>query len=526
MSVKSGIGKSLQSTARSSIIVFMGMVLSITLWFITKIYIVRHVTKEELGVYSLVVAISGILSVLASLGIQEGVSRFLSMLLGEGKNDEADSMSNAAVKLGAVSGIFFSLLLFLASDLIAGSFFYKPEIAVPLRVMAFTIPCSVMISIMGGILRGHNLIAPRVYILDIGQPLFFLALLFLFFYIKLPFISVLYAFLAAIVLVFLLVGGFSLKKIGVRPLLLTGGKYGKKLVKFSLPLLVATILGIVLTWCDTIMLGRYTSAEEVGVYNVSISLAKLLTFPLAAMEFVYMPIAAGLYVQKQHAELRKTYQILTKWIFSATLPIFFVMFFFSEMTITVFFSERFISASAPLRILSVGFLFHAFLGANVVLLIIMGKSRDIMNISIFGTLLNILLNYILIKQLGYGIVGSATATLVSYFAINIITSLLLYRVSAIHPLTMQYLKPIVSSSLIGLIIYAIAKTLPLYLWMMPIYLILYLGGYFVSLITTKSFEREDIEMIGAILEKTGIETDVIKKFFDKFAHQPSQTPPS
>ena len=101
-----------------------------------------------------------------------------------------------------------------------------------------------------------------------------------------------------------------------------------ELLRFSLPLLIVSLLSVVLGWTDTLMLGRYTKAASVGIYNVSISLAKLLTFPLSAISFVFMPIAGEMYARKQSAELGRTYQVLTKWIFSVTFPIFLYFIFF------------------------------------------------------------------------------------------------------------------------------------------------------------------------------------------------------
>ncbi len=507
------INSSLKTAVKGTSLVFAGMVSSILLWFATKVLIIRYTTKEELGLYSIVVAAAGILSVCACLGIQEGVSRYISVFWGEDRKDDADSMARSAVRSGILSGIFFFLVLFSASGIIARYVFYKPELEAPLKVISFFIPFFVMANIMSGILRGHNLIAPKVFIMEIGQPLFFLALLCSFFYLNLPFISVIYAYLLAIIAVFILIGVYGYKKTGVNPLLLKGSSYNNELIKFSVPLLIAAVLGLVLTWCDTLMLGRYARAEDVGAYNVSISLAKLLTFPLGALEFVYMPIACSMYAKKQNPELNKTYQVLTKWNFSATLPIFFILFFFPEMTITFLFGERFLDSSMPLRILSLCFLFHAFLGANGTLMVVMGKSKDLMNVSIFGALLNILLNYILIKHLGYGTIGASVATLISYFALNVIISVMLYRISRIHPITSQYIKPVISSAVVGIIIYAIAKSLPLYLWMLPLYFIMFIGGFFMSLIITRSIGEEDSAMFEAISERTGLKISRLQKIF-------------
>ncbi|MGD0282771.1 MAG: flippase [Dissulfurispiraceae bacterium] len=508
------VNSSLKSAVKGSTIVFLGMVASILLWFATKVLIIRNTTKEELGIYSIVIAVVGVLSLLAGFGIQEGVPRYISLFLGEAKKSQAKAISRTAIITGLISGTAFLLFLLIFSGPIARYVFYKPELRIPLLIISFFIPLSVISNNIVAILRGYNMIYPKVFFSDIGQPFFFLLLLGLFFMMKLSFTSIFYAYTISMLLVLLLMGAYYLIKIDhPQPQLeVSTHRYVRELIKFSAPLLMASILGIVLTWCDTLMLGRYTRAEEVGLYNVSISLAKLLTFPLSALEFVYLPIAGELYIKKQFSELGRTYQVLTKWNFLATLPIFIVLFFFPEMTITFLFGVRFLDSSSALRILSFCFLFHAFLGANGLLLIIMGRSKTLMHISIFGVLLNIFFNYILIKHFGLGKVGASVATLISYLALNIIISLILYRISSIHPLTPQYIKPIILSSVIGLAIYAVAKSLPLYVWMLPVYLLMYIAGYFISLRITKSFEEDDIQMFEIISEKTGFKMNMIRKF--------------
>lgn len=505
------VNSSLRSTVKGSALVLFGMVTSMLLWFVAKILVVRSITKEDFGIYSIAVAVAGILSVIGSLGVQEGIARFIPIYIGENREKDAESMSSAAVKVGLASGAFFFGALFLLSGIIARDVFYKPEIEASIRVIAIFVPCSVMANVMGGIFRGHNIMTPRVFIFDIGQPFFFLLLVFIFSSLSLPFISIVYAYSAAMAIVCVTAVIYFLKRLNLNPFSIKAGKFGSELLKFSAPLLAATVLGIVLSWCDTIMLGRYTSASEVGIYNIAMSLAKLLIFPLGAMEFAYMPIAGELYVKKQLVELNKTYQTLTKWNFSATLPIFFVLFFFPETTITFLFGSRFIDASTTLRILSVCFLFHAFLGANVVLMIIMGRSKDLMLVSIFGTSVDIMLNYILIKIYGYGAVGASVATLISYLSLNIIISLILYGANGTNPLTAGYIKPALGSLVVGLSIYALAKSLPFYYWLLPFYLVLFVAGYVATLIFSRSISEEDVSLIKAISEKTGLEIPFLRK---------------
>jgi O-antigen/teichoic acid export membrane protein len=506
------VSSSLRNAVKGSALVLFGMMTSILLWFAAKILVVRSTTKEEFGVYSVAVAVVGMLSVFGSLGIQDGVPRYISIFLGQSKRKDADDMSSAAIKLGLTSGLFFFGALFLLSGQIARYVFYKPEIETALRAVAFFVPCSVMTNIIGGIFRGHNVVTPRVFILDIGQPLFFLVMVFIFSSRSFPFISIVYSYAAAMAIVCAIVGIFFFRRLRLNPFTIKAGKYGRELLKFSSPLLVATFLGVVLAWCDTIMLGRYSSASEVGIYNIGMSLAKLLIFPLGAIEFAYMPIAGELYVKRQLGELNKTYQALTKWNFVATLPIFFVLFCFPEMVLTFLFGSRFVDSTITLRILSVCFLFHAFLGANGVLMIVMGRSKDLMLVSIFGTVLDIILNYFLIKILGFGATGAAVATLVSYFSLNIIISLILYRINGTNPLTASYIKPAVGSAVTGLAIYSLAKILPLYYWMLPMYLLLFLLSYTLVLLTTGGFDAEDAALLETMANKIGVNGTFLRRF--------------
>jgi O-antigen/teichoic acid export membrane protein len=499
------VNSSLKTAVKDTAKVFLGMVASLLLWFVTKILIIRNTSKDELGIYSLVVAIGGIFSLLATLGLQEGIARYVSIFIGEGKKERAKAFYRDALNLGIVSSLCVGVLLYIFSGIVSRYIFYKPELELPLSIISFFIPFFVMTNVLTGVLRGSNIVGTKVYA-DTGQPFFFLIFLSIFFILHFSFISIIYAYVFSMATVFIFISIYGFKKTGLNPFYKKSYGGTKELLKFSIPLLTVSILGVVLNSTDTLMLGRYTKAEYVGIYNVSISLAKLLTMPLIAIEFVFMPLAGDMYAKKQNDELSRTYQVITKWIFSATLPIFFVLFFFPEMTISFLFGERFVDSSIPLRILALGFLFHTFLGISGILFIIMGMSRLLMHISFLGVVFNIFLTYIFVKLLEYGVIGASIATAISYSAVNITIAIFLYKKIKIHPITAGYIKSVICSMISGLFVYALAKILPLYLWMMPLYLIIFISLYGISLLVTRSLDTEDFSLLQAIFEKTGIAT--------------------
>jgi hypothetical protein len=89
----------------------------------------------------------------------------------------------------------------------------------------------------------------------------------------------------------------------------------------------------------------------------------------------------------------------------------------------------------------------------------------------------------------------------------------------IQPFTSRYLKPLAGLAVIGVVLYACAKTVPFYFWMLPIYLILFIGGYLFSLLLTRSLDKEDIEMFEAVSKKTGLRMEALRRLISRFAHE-------
>jgi O-antigen/teichoic acid export membrane protein len=517
--MKETLGAPLKAAVKGTTLIFGGIVAGNLLWFAIKVLIVRKMSVEEFGLYSLCITIAGVLSALSPLGTPEGTARNISTFRGKGMMRDAESMARASLHISLASSLAGGVLLFALAGPVARYAFYKPEIAVPLRVLALVVPLNALSASLGSILRGHGIVRQKVYYEDIGRPLYYLLLLGVMLLVGFTFMSVIYAFTLSAAMVLVSVSSYEYKKIGIPPLPLRKGLHYRELLGFSLPLVVAGISGLIMGWTDTLMLGRYTPPESVGIYNVSISLARLMLFVLTATSFVFLPLATEMHARGQEDELKRNYQVLTKWVFAATFPLFFVLFFFPDMTITFLFGKGLEGASTPLRILALGYLFNVFLGTNGTLLISRGLTRILMRITVFGAVMNIILNYILIKRLGMGVTGAAAASLVSNIVLNILASFVLYRASGIHPFTRKYIKPIIGASVIGLVIYALVKEVIFSFWLMPVYFVLFMGGYVAALLLSKSLDREDIALFEAVSDKTGLRLEWLRRLIMRFAHE-------
>jgi hypothetical protein len=65
----------------------------------------------------------------------------------------------------------------------------------------------------------------------------------------------------------------------------------------------------------------------------------------------------------------------------------------------------------------------------------------------------------------------------------------------------------------------IARSLPLHVYMLPLYFILFVIGYALSILLTRSVEREDLDLLDAVSERTGIEMKFLKNLMGSFLHR-------
>jgi O-antigen/teichoic acid export membrane protein len=342
----------------------------------------------------------------------------------------------------------------------------------------------------------------KILVIDLGIPLFFLAFLGIILLFDHSFVGIIYAHLFSLILGFMIIWYYGYRKRKLNPFRFHKARLRAELLRFSFPLLIGLFMSLIIKWAGTLMLGRYVGPEAVGIYEVGNSLSLLLMLPLAGLEFVFLPIAGTLHGRGQSEELCRTYQMLTKWIFSATAAAFVILFLFPEQIIKLLFGGRYIDAAPIVRILASGFLFHSFWGPNGIIMVVIGMSQEISYASIFGAIVNIVLNYVMINLYSLGIIGAAIATIGTYISLNILASVVIYKKTGIQPLTVKYFKAILCATLMGFTIYLISGTFPQHPWLVFFYFFIYTIGYAILLIVTKSIDLEDISIFQTMIDTT------------------------
>jgi len=358
---------SLRKIARGAGLAVVGMTLGLLFNFIGRLVIARYGLEANYGIFSLALAALTLATVLSDLGLYQGAARYIAYFRGRADVAKVSATISASIKLASIASIVVALAVFLTADIVASEIFHSPELALPLKIFAAGVPFFTLIRVLVALFRGFDRIEPQVVFHYIILNILFLVLLAVAIAARLPFVAVFYAYLAALVVTFAGLAIYAARKLphqtgpadagGDRPIT-------RELLLFSLPLMGVAMLGMIIMWVATLMLGYFKTPEIVGLYNAAYPLAQFISIPLTALLLIYTPIATGLYSRRLMPELRRNYTISTKWLMFVTLPIFLVLFLFPQAVLNLLFGAAYVPAAIALRILSLGFIVSNLLGPN------------------------------------------------------------------------------------------------------------------------------------------------------------------
>jgi O-antigen/teichoic acid export membrane protein len=182
------------------------------------------------------------------------------------------------------------------------------------------------------------------------------------------------------------------------------------ILKVSIPLGIAVIMNQIYFHFDLITIGILKGETSVGFYNAGFKLVTFLLSVDTAFAWVYFPMVSRLFVESKE-KMRELIFVSTKLILIFVIPLGFGGTLLSERIIQLVYGERFLYASDAFRILvwaipltSVQTIFaFGLIGCN--------REKKYTFGMIIGTILNIVLNLVLIPLIG--IKGAAAATIFS-----------------------------------------------------------------------------------------------------------------
>jgi O-antigen/teichoic acid export membrane protein len=167
---------------------------------------------------------------------------------------------------------------------------------------------------------------------------------------------------------------------------------------------------------DQVMISYWLGLEAVGIYTVSVRWAETLFFLDAAI------LAASLYrisSSSPETSFRATRQVFrTQIVISLVAGTLFAL--LAYPLVNVLYGEAYADAALPLIILIPGIIaWSTSKSLSNLLTYNLGLGAFLTKVSFGGLLANVILNYYMIKVLGWGINGAAIASSISYFLVAV-----------------------------------------------------------------------------------------------------------
>lgn len=507
------VERSLKSIAKGTVFSFLGIFLALLLSFLQRWTIIRITTPHEYGLYSLSLAVIAIFLSIGSLGLYEGITRTISFKFSRGSPRDLKMRAfSSLIVIALVSGGISILVLHICAPSI--SVLFDKDITQIITVISLSIPFSLLLEFLVFFFRGIEKAQVKVLFSDFLKNFIFFSLLLLILLKKMSFQTLIWAYVLAVVVSAVLILLYSFRTIGI-PLFRGITPLTREMLVFSLPLLGGTLFQLITQWADTLLLGFFKTTEDVAFYSAALPTSKLIQTSMGAFLFIYLPVATSLYSRGLTEEMKQVYAVVSKWVMFITFPLFLILFLNADILFSFLYGSAYESAILPFRIITVGYMVRDSFGPNGGALIAMGKTRIMMIIVSVIALTNLVSNGLLIPSMGME--GAAISMVITLITASLLKGGILYHISGIHPVRWNYIKPFFGSVvLIGGFQLIFNRLTTVTVWELPFLLGIYMIFYLLSMILTKSVDKEDIWMLSLVERRTGINVHILKKFMKKF----------
>lgn len=383
------------------------------------VVLARGLGVDGYGIYSYILAIMIVLVVVADLGMSTLVLRQFAAYHSQCHWGLMRGLLVRSIQLVfLISIVLVVLALFIVEDISSQAL----RIAGDLVIWALVLfPLLTFTKLIASMLQGLQHVVKAQTIEGLIRPIFVLSGVSGVFYIypamRLPHYVVVIQVVCAVGV--LLLAMTLLRQYLPKKVYTAKSEYhSRQWLMSALPLTIIGGVGVLNSQTDILMLGFFTSPEEVGIYSVAVQGSALVAFGLHAANAVIAPQLSRLYVQADYARLQRLVTYSARAVLLTALPIALAFCLIGGKVAGWVFGPEFTASQTPMAILAVGQLVNAAMGSVGFLLNMTGHEKDVARTLVFATGLNILLNYFLIPQ--YGVNGAAVATAISIVIWNIV----------------------------------------------------------------------------------------------------------
>lgn len=375
-------------------------------------FLTRHLGQDGFGAYETILSYLFIFTILADFGLHLIHVREIS------RHPEKESFISGNIFTLRLISLALVIILALA---VTPFLPYSKEIKNGILIASIFVFFSSLSQILSGIFQKYNVFY-FVSFFDVFSRLIQLGLVFYAVKINLglpAFIWIL-SLTAAIQFwtVFLISRRFVKFSLTFDPIFI------RKIIKASFPIALSILFTAIYIRTDALMISLMKPASDVGIYRLAAKVLETVVFFPALLVELTMPALSRFAATSPDLfkkNFKKTFNILLVW----AVPVVVGIILLAKPIILILGGEGFLDSVLPLRILAlvVGLVFLNNLSGKS--LIALDLQRSGMKIYIFGAVLNVLLNLLVIPKYSY--IGASVTTLITEVLVTAMMFNVLYQ---------------------------------------------------------------------------------------------------
>jgi len=441
---------------KNTIVSYAGMVIG----FVNLILLYpRFLTTEQIGLFQLLIGLSVLYSLIASMGVPSIIVRYFPFFKTE------DRTHNGFVRLmgkfAFVGFIISTAVFFILKPIIVSSFTQKAHLFI--QYYYYLVPLSFFTIFFNLLEAFGKVIYQSIYSAVLKEVVLRLLTTFAMFALALGWINfqdfiIIYIAVNGLICVSLFIslavtGQFSYRKTDIAHATIKN----KEIINFGLFTLLSSAVYVMLQNVDKYMLSAMAGLSVQGVYSIYSGIAIVITVPAQALSRTTYQIVADSWKAKNMANIAEVYYKTSIIQMVVGCLLFIGIIVNKDNLLALLHKKEFADQYSVLIVICLGFLVDITGGLNTYIVTTSHKYRLVTILVVIWSLICIALTYALIPK--YGGMGAAGAYLITITGINFCTWFYIKYRFKMQPFTYKHIIVVV----ISVISYFAGN----YIWRMP-----------------------------------------------------------
>ena len=283
-----------------------------------------------------------------------------------------------------------------------------------------------------------------------------------------------------------------------------GGFSARKLLSFSWPLIVASVITFAYSGFDRALLIVYVPLVSLGIYNVAVTAFTVLAYFSGTVGTTLLPaysriISRGNDTNKLEA-YRNATALSSRYVSLIMIPLALGLMAMARPALALFVGQAYVGGVEPLMILCFMFALTVFSATLTPMLLALSQTRLTSVITVISVTVGLAAAYFLLPI--WGVVGASLARGMTLVASCLLTFIALTRQKIIRLDSEAMWKSLTAGGAMAIVIFGV-QLVAYNKLLLPAYAIAGLITYLMGLRLLKAVRKEDIELIGRYLGRLG-----------------------